>query len=106
MSLDYFLVVLGMAAVTYVPRWVPLVVLARRRIPSWLLEGLDLIPAAVLSALVLPSLVTAGEPRLLVILEPKLLVAVPTFLFALKTRSLGGTVVVGMGLYWAAGKLL
>ena len=105
-SLDFFLVVFGMAVVTYVPRWAPLAVLARRRLPSWLLDGLDLIPAAVLSALVLPELVTAGEPRHLVILEPKLLVAVPTFLFALKTRSLGGTVVVGMGLYWAADKLL
>lgn len=105
-SLDYFLVVVGMSVVTYLPRWVPLVVLARRRLPSWLLDGLDLIPAAVLSALVLPALVTAGEPRHLVLLEPKLFVAVPTFLFALKTRSLGGTVVVGMGLYWVAGKLL
>jgi len=105
-SLDFFSVVLGMAVVTYLPRWAPLAVLARRRLPSWLLDGLDLIPAAVLSALVLPELVTSGEPRHLVILEPKLLVAIPTFFFALKTRSLGGTVVVGMGLYWAADKLL
>jgi len=29
----------------------------------------------------------------------------PTFLFALMTRSLGGTVVVGMLLYWLAGKM-
>ncbi|HHO47817.1 MAG TPA: AzlD domain-containing protein, partial [Desulfobacteraceae bacterium] len=33
----------------------------------------------------------------------ELLVAVPTFLFAIKTRSLGGTVLAGMLLYWLAG---
>ncbi|MGB6282004.1 MAG: hypothetical protein WBG91_17460 [Syntrophobacteria bacterium] len=32
--------------------------------------------------------------------------ALPTFLFALKTKSLGGTVVVGMLLFWIVGKLL
>jgi branched-subunit amino acid transport protein len=29
-----------------------------------------------------------------------MIVAVPTLLFAIKTKSLGGTVVTGMGLYW------
>ncbi len=67
------------------------------------MDWLDLIPAAVLSALVLPALVTTGEPRHLDLLRPELLVAVPTFLFALKTRSLGGSVVLGMGLYWLLG---
>jgi branched-subunit amino acid transport protein len=33
-------------------------------------------------------------------------VAVPTFIFALKTRSLGGTVVAGMLLFFLAGKLM
>lgn len=97
---DYFLLVIGMGAATYLPRWIPLFALARRRLPSWLLDWLDLIPAAVLSALVLPALVTSGDPRCFNLFRPELYAAVPTFLFALKTRSLGGTVVLGMGLYW------
>ena len=32
--------------------------------------------------------------------------SLPTFLFALKTRSLGGTVVIGMALFWLAGRVL
>jgi branched-subunit amino acid transport protein len=96
----YILVVLGMGAVTFLPRWIPLFALSRRRLPDWVLDWLDLIPAAVLSALVLPSLVTSGEPRHLDLLRPELYAAIPTFLFALKTRSLGGSVVLGMGLYW------
>jgi len=57
-------------------------------------------------ALILPALVTVGEPRQLTLWNNDLLVAVPVFLFALRTRSLGGTVVLGMALYWLAGKFL
>jgi len=103
---DYFLLCLGMGLVTYVPRWAPLVALSRRSLPRWLEEWLDLIPAAILSALILPALVTAGEPRQLSPWSNDLLVAVPVFLFALRTRSLGGTVVLGMALYWLAGMVL
>ena len=76
------------------------------RLPDWLVEWLDLIPAAILSALLLPLLVTTGEPRHLALFQPALLVAIPTLLFALKTKSLSGTIIVGMFLFWAAGKLM
>jgi branched-subunit amino acid transport protein len=33
-----------------------------------------------------------------------LLVSIPVFIFALKTRSLAGTVIIGMALFWIAGK--
>ena len=101
---EYLVVVIGMGLVTFVPRWLPLVYLTRRNLPSWLVEWLDLIPAAILSALLLPHLVAAGEPRSLDFLRPELLVAVPTFLFAIFTKSLGGTVITGMLLFWLAGK--
>jgi branched-subunit amino acid transport protein len=74
---DYLLLFGGMALVTYVPRWLPLFYLAQRELPCWLTDWLSLIP-----------------------------VAIPTLLFARKTKSLGGTVLVGMGLYWAHGTLL
>jgi branched-subunit amino acid transport protein len=69
-------------------------------------EWLDLIPAAILSALLLPELVTAGDPKVLDLARSELIVAVPTFIFAILTKSLGGTVIVGMLLYWLAGKIL
>jgi branched-subunit amino acid transport protein len=103
---DYLLVVAGMGLVTYGPRWAPLFFMARKELPSWLVEWLDLIPAAILSALLLPELLLSGHPPRLELFQPKLIAAFPTFAFALKTRSLGGTVVIGMLLYWLAGKLL
>lgn len=100
---QYLLLVLGMGLVTYIPRWFPLFLFTQRKLPEWFIEWLDLIPVAILSALVFSDLFVSGSPRQLEILQLKSIVAVPTFLFALKTRSLGGTVIVGMALFWLAG---
>lgn len=76
--------------------------LAKCNLPLWLVDWLDFIPAAILRALVLPAIITAGQPSHLEWTKPELWVSIPTLLFALKTRSLAGTVVIGMGLYWTA----
>lgn len=103
---EYLLLVIGMGLVTYLPRWFPILFLSKRELPRWFTEWLDLIPVAILSALVLPELVTGGGPRHLDLFRPQLWVALPTFLFAMKTKSLGGTVIVGMLLFWMVGKLI
>lgn len=102
---DYLLLLFGMGLATYLPRWLPLHYLSRRSLPEWFVQWLDLIPAAILSALLLPALILDGEPRRIDLLRPELWVAVPTFAFAWRVRSLGGTVVVGMLLFWLAGKM-
>lgn len=101
---EYLYLVLGMGLVTYLPRWLPLFVLSQRKLPRWLIEWLDLIPAAILSALVFQDLFVRGGGGI-DLFNPKALIALPTLIFALKTKSLGGTVVVGMLLYWMAGKV-
>jgi len=102
---SYFGIVLAMGLVTYLPRWMPLFVLSQRTMPGWLVEWLDLIPVAILSALVFPEVLTSGAPKELDVLQTRSLAAIPTLIFALKTRSLGGTVLVGMVLFWALEKL-
>lgn len=105
-STDYLLLLIGMGLATYIPRWIPLFFLTRRSLPPLMVEWLDLIPAAILSALLLPALVTTGEPLQFTILLPELWVAIPTLAFALWTRSLGGTVLLGMFLFWMTGKFM
>lgn len=102
----YLLLLLGMGVVTYVPRLLPFLFLSRTNPPQWFVDWLELIPAAILSALLFPALLTAGDPKQLDVSRPEFLVAIPVFGFAWKTRSLGGTVMVGMLLYWLAGKFL
>lgn len=103
---DYLFLFVGMGSVTYLPRALPLLYLAHKKLPQWLIDWLGLIPVAVLSALLAPSLFTDASERSFSLGKPELLVAIPTLLFALKTRSLGGTVLLGMLLYWLAGILL
>jgi branched-subunit amino acid transport protein len=100
---DYLVLVAGMGLVTYLPRALPLVYLAHRELPQWFVDWLSLIPVAILSALLAPILFADPETRSLSIGKLELIVAIPTLLFAIKTRSLGGTVLAGMGLYWVAG---
>ncbi len=102
---DFLLLMLAMGAVTYLPRMLPLVVLSRRALPAWFAEWLELIPAAILSALIAPTLFAHPDPRLFTLGKIELLAALPTLLCALKTRSLAGTVIVGMLCYWGLGTM-
>ena len=98
----YLLCILGMGLVTYIPRWLPLIWLSGRDLNPRFVRWLQFVPACILSALVLPGLLIdpAGNFSLS---RPEFLVAVPTLIFGVLTRSLGGTVIVGMLLFWLAG---
>ena len=97
-----FLTILGMALVTYVPRLLPVYFLSSRSLPPLVVYWLLYVPVAVLAAMLFPSLlVEEGQ----VVLAPSnifLWAVFPTFLVAWKTRSLFGSVVVGMILVAAA----
>ena len=99
---NYLLLLLGMGLVTYLPRLLPLFFLSQRQLPQWLVDWLELIPVAILAALLAPSLVIDDASRIN-LLRPELWVAIPTFLFAMRSKSLGGTVLVGMVLFWVVG---
>ena len=100
---DYLCLFGGMGLATYLPRALPLLYLAHKKMPQWLIDWLSLIPVAILSALIAPALFTDTTARSFIFGKLELLVAIPTLLFSLKTRSLGGTVLVGMLLYWLGG---
>jgi len=91
-----FLTILGMAAVTYVPRLLPTWLLSSRDLPRWLVIWLRNVPVAVLAAMLFPVIaIQSGQlhvsPRNLF-----LLAAFPTLLVAWKTRSLFGSVITGI----------
>ncbi len=102
---SYLLLMLAMGGVTYLPRMIPLLLLSRKRLPLWFAQWLELIPPAILSALIAPALFTNAAPRTLALGKAEFLAALPTFYCAYKTRSLAGTVVVGM-LFYGGLKLL
>lgn len=99
---EYLLLIASMGLATYIPRYLPLFLFAKRELPRWLIEWLDMIPVAILSALAFSELFLSGSPRHLELIQAKSLAAIPTFFVALKTRSLGWTVISGMAVYWMA----
>lgn len=97
---EIFALILACAAVTAVPRVLPLLVLSRIRLPGWLLDWLSYVPVAVLAALLAIEVVmTEGKPDLSPG-NPSLLAIVPALAVAGFTRSLIGTVIAGVGVYW------
>jgi branched-subunit amino acid transport protein len=61
---------------------------------------------AILSAILLPALFTDSATRSVDLRRPEFIVAIPTMVFAILTKSLGGTVIVGMLLFGFAQKYL
>lgn len=91
-----FLTILGMAAVTYLPRLLPTWLLSSRELPRWLVAWLRNVPVAVLAAMLLPSIVTQRGQLYVSHENLFLLAAVPTLLMAWTTRSLFGSVITGI----------
>ena len=91
-----FLTILGMAAVTYVPRVLPLLVLARRTLSDVVIRWLGFIPAAVLAAMLLPALTVTDQGFDFSEQNVFLWAALPCFLTGWKTKSAAATVAVGM----------
>ena len=99
----YLYLIAGMFLVTFLPRWLPLFFLSGRNLPPWFEKWLEMIPVSLLSAILLPSLILTRQPRVIDVFSKELFVAVPTFAIAYFSRSLAGTIIGGMLLYWAAG---
>jgi len=92
---DVFLIIIGSALVTFLPRVLPLMVLSRTELPEWGIRWLNYVPISVMAALVGQELFVQDR-QFSLINNVELLAAIPTVLVAMKTKSLLGTVVVGM----------
>jgi branched-subunit amino acid transport protein len=101
---EFLLCILGMGVVTYLPRWLPLAFLTDRDIPEIMKKWLSLIPACILSALVAQAVFIDPFTGSFQIFQRSFFAAIPTLAFAMKTRSLGGTVIAGMLAYWILGQ--
>ncbi|WHY87199.1 AzlD domain-containing protein [Neobacillus novalis] len=90
------LIILGTALVTFIPRVLPLMVLSRFELPEWATRWLSFIPISVMAALVGQEIFMADGKLALSTGNVEILAAIPTFLVAIKTRSLLATVLSGI----------
>lgn len=92
------LTMVGMGVVTYLPRLLPILFLSGRSLKPLIVAWLRLVPPAVLSAMLLPSLLVPEKRVDLSFDNIFFWAALIAFPVAWKSRSLFATVLVGMGL--------
>ncbi|MFD2130743.1 AzlD domain-containing protein [Pseudogracilibacillus auburnensis] len=89
-------IIIGTAVVTFIPRVLPFIILSRLDLPEWVLKWLEYVPVAVMAALLAQEVLIYDNELSFSFQNLKLLAIVPTFITAIITRSLIGTVLVGI----------
>lgn len=91
--------IIGMFLVTFIPRVVPLILLGNKELPEKVILWLSFIPAAVLSALLAPSILLQNGSLYLNLANTSLVAFFPTLLVAYKTKNIFYTVSGGLVFY-------
>lgn len=94
---ELIILIFAMAAVTYLPRFLPMYVLARMEIPRVLTLWLRYIPIAVLAALIVPGVTTVERQVYLTWGNSYFFASIIAFLVAWRSKNMMLTVTVGMG---------
>jgi branched-subunit amino acid transport protein len=95
-QIKVLMIIAGMMVVTYGPRLLPITFLSSRALAPCLIKWLQLIPSAVLAAMLLPALIVSDQ-RLDINLDNVFLwAALPTFVVAKWAGSFVGAIVAGM----------
>ena len=98
--------VLGMGAITYAFRLLPILLSGRGDLPPILRRGLRMVPAAVLSALIVPDLLLHDGHLALSVTNPRLLAGLLAALVAWRTKNIALTLITGMLVLWLAAAAL
>ena len=93
---DELIVIAGMAAVTFIPRVVPILLLPGMKLPKAVERWLSLIGPAVIAALLLQDLTLDRSSGALSVPNLNMLAAVPAFCVALLTKNMMFTVITGI----------
>lgn len=96
-----WLVMIVTGLLTFASRFVMFSDFAPKQLPKKFQEALTFVPAAVLSAIILPSVLVGGDGTLLTIADnPRLPAAIIAVAVALATRSVIATIASGMATLW------
>jgi branched-subunit amino acid transport protein len=105
-ALNLWVVILAVGALNYASRLSFIAAFGRRSMPAWLARALRFVPAAMLTALVLPMIVVAPTATALAWANPKALAAIAATVVAFRTRSTLKTLAAGMLVLWSLQWLL
>lgn len=96
MAAKVIVIILALGLVNFLPRVIPLTILSKMEIPPLVIRWLELVPAAVVAALLAPSILMPDQRLALNWDNLYLLAAIPTFVVATWRRSLSWTLLAGL----------
>jgi branched-subunit amino acid transport protein len=91
-----FLIVLGMATVTFLIRYPLLTLVGRINLPDPVLRGLKFVPPAVLTAIIVPAILYKNDKLSITYENDYLIAGIVCVVVAWRTKNLLLTIVLGM----------
>lgn len=104
--MELWVVVIAIGVVTYLIRLSFIVLFGRMRVPTLVQQGLRFVPVAVLTAIIVPELVSPGGHFDLSLRNPRLLAGIFAALIAWRTRNTLLAIGLGMVGLWSLQWLL
>ena len=95
-----WLVIASVGTLNYFSRLSFIALFARRSVPPMLARALRYVPAAMLTALIMPMIVLTPPTSLSGLATPRVIAAIVAAAIAYRTRSTVLTLVIGMGVLW------
>jgi len=92
----FWLIVLGFF-VAFVPRYFPLLIFTKRKIPAWFNEWMKFVPVSHFTALVVKNVFIDSNYQLAPMTHvPELLASLIVIIIAYRTRSMSMSVIIGL----------
>jgi branched-subunit amino acid transport protein len=88
-------VIILMSVVTYLPRFLPMAILSRYHLPTWFTKWLTFVPTAIFGALIFPDIFITNGHINIALNNVALWTTVIIAPIAMKTKSLGYTIMTG-----------
>jgi branched-subunit amino acid transport protein len=98
----FWVLILGVAAGTFLIRSLPIWLYGRARGPKWLERLLRHVPAAALTALIVPNVLYTSSDGIYAFAPARTIAAVVALAVAVRTRNVIATLATGMIVLWLA----
>lgn len=99
--MNEFLLIMGMAAVTFAVRYPVLALVSRVTLPQWAIRALRYVPVAVLTAITVPAVAAPdGETINFGVNNAYLYAGILSAILAWRTRKLLPTILIGMAIFF------
>lgn len=98
--MDNWLLIFAMAAVTYLPRYLPFALAGKVQVPRRLEQALEFVPIAVLTAIIVQTAVFREGQAVLNATNHHALAAIVAFIVALSGRPMFTTIAAGLACFF------